>query len=77
LSNSTVLLRVFESDFNSYPYPKDRIDDVIATVQFENEFDCEISTLKRYVLPFNLDDIKDQTFSLEKELEFLEKLNDN
>lgn len=76
LSNNTVLVRVFESDFESYPYPKDRIDDVIALVQFENQFGFDISTLKTFVLPIHLDDIKDQTFGLEKELAFLENLTD-
>jgi hypothetical protein len=74
LSSNTLLLRVFESDFDSYPYPKDRIDDVRAMVHSNYQLNYYISALKTYVLPINLIDIKDQTDGLEKELEYLEQL---
>jgi len=75
ISENTLLLRVFEADMNSYPYPKEQIEDAISEL-FEKKIFSYENVLNIYCLPVNLKDIDTEILNFEKEIEYINGLVD-
>jgi hypothetical protein len=75
ISKQTLLIRVFDENMNSYPYPKDLVDYAITDLIQEEVFSyADIANLNYYCLPTSLKDIEIQTRGFEREIEYLDAL---
>lgn len=77
ISKNTLLIRVFDVDFNSYPYPNDQIDDAISELIHKKIFSYDdVKNLNIYCLPVNLKDIDSALLNFEREIDYLNGLID-
>lgn len=75
ISKNTLLIRVFDVDFNSYPYPKNQIDDSISELIQKEIFSYDdVKNLNIYCLPVNLKDIDSEVLNFEREIDYLNEL---
>ena len=75
IAKRMLLIRVFAEDINSYPYPKDQIDDIISEL-IENEvfsYD-DIKELMYYCFPINVNDLDTFVRGFDNEIKYLDAL---
>lgn len=77
LSTNTLLVTLFDSDFTSYPYPKECVEDVLSDEwQKTKGIDYDFSSIHIYVVPIQLEDIASQLSRFQREIKFLNALKE-
>lgn len=77
LSPNTFLVRLFESDVSNFPYPKDCVEDTLNEEWQKTEgIDYDLDRIKIYVVPVKLEDIENQLRIFEKEISYIDGLEE-
>lgn len=77
ISPNTLLVRLFDSDLISYPYPKECVEDVFNEEYQKTEgIAYDLSSIYTYVLPVEIEDIVIQLRGFEREIELFNGLEE-
>lgn len=76
LSKNVLLIKVFQSDLENYPYPENIVDDALCNVSSKKDEKLHYSTLKFFVLPIDLKDIESHLHDFKPEMEYLKGRKD-
>ena len=75
IAKRMLLIRVFNNDLNTYPYPKDRIDELISELVSNEVFSYDdVKDLIYYCFPINVNEWKTLIRGFDNEIKYLDAL---